>query len=196
MKKILMYIYDDMADFEVTLLAHLLGRNSGYRIISISETIDPVSSASGLTYLSKTSINKVIDEDVEGIIIPGGWKKGYSEDLMRLLRDLNEQNRFIAAICAGPWMVAKSGALKGKKFTTSISAWTEEQMKNFCKEDPFEWTNYQDSRIVRDENIITAKGVAFIDFATEVCDYLGEFKNTKEKDEFVNQFVPGNCNEI
>jgi putative intracellular protease/amidase len=196
MKKILMYIYDDMADFEVTLLAHLLGRNSGYRIISISETIDPVSSASGLTYLPKTSINKVIHEDVEGIIIPGGWKKGYSEDLMSLLQDLNDRNKFIAAICAGPWMVAKSGALKGKKFTTSISTWTEEQMKNFCEEDPFEWTNYQDSRIVRDKNIITAKGVAFIDFATEVCDYLGEFKNAKEKDEFMNQFVPGNCNEI
>jgi len=44
--------------------------------------------------------------------------------------------------------------------------------------------------VVCDKNIITAKGIAFVDFAVEVLAYLGEFNSEDEKIEFAKQFIP------
>ena len=41
MKKILCYIYDGMADFEISLLLHRLKNTCKYDIVSVSESLDP-----------------------------------------------------------------------------------------------------------------------------------------------------------
>jgi hypothetical protein len=51
-------------------------------------------------------------------------------------------------------------------------------------ENPFEWVYYRDQRVVVDENIITAKGYAFVDFAIAICRALNLFKNDAEIIEF------------
>ena len=38
--------------------------------------------------------------------------------------------------------------------------------------------------MVRDGNIITAQGIAFIDFAIEICDWFNLFESQGEKESF------------
>ena len=58
---ILCYLYNGMADFEVTFLLHRL-RNQGHRmIVGIAETLEPVTAQSGLTF--KTDVSKLTSND-------------------------------------------------------------------------------------------------------------------------------------
>lgn len=50
--------------------------------------------------------------------------------------------------------------------------------------DPFPRENFILERVVRDGNIIIAQGIAFIDFAIEICDWFNLFENKEEKDNF------------
>ncbi|WZL80224.1 DJ-1/PfpI family protein [Vallitaleaceae bacterium 9-2] len=190
MKRICLYIYDEMADFEVSLLVHVLKRDLGYEVITLSEKLEAVNSASGMQFTPHMKISDIQLEDVVGVIIPGGWMTGISNELISFIRRLNSDNKLIASICAAPWIVAKADVLNGIRYTTSITAWDDEKRKRFCIDDPFEWENYLDERVVCDKNIITAKGIAFVDFAVEVLAYLGEFNSEDEKIEFAKQFIP------
>ena len=58
---ILCYLYEGMADFEVTFLLHRL-RNQGHRtIVGIAETLEPVTAQSGLTYYPDKRIQDILD---------------------------------------------------------------------------------------------------------------------------------------
>ena len=56
MKKILCYIYDGMADFEISLLLHRLKNTGKYDIVSVSESLEPFYAQSGLQYLAQMKI--------------------------------------------------------------------------------------------------------------------------------------------
>ncbi len=82
------------------------------------------------------------------------------------------------------WILAVSGILEARKYTTSIDELQDKHRDFFGMEDPFPLSNYVEGRVVRDNNVITAKGYAFIDFAVEVCDYFGRFQNEDDKKAF------------
>lgn len=52
------------------------------------------------------------------------------------------------------------------------------------KNDPFPRENFVSERVVRDGNVITAQGTAFIDFAIEICDWFNLFENQEDRDNF------------
>lgn len=187
MEKVLVYIYDGMADYEISLLVHFLGADCGKEIVTISDK-KVVRNKAGMLFESHYRTNEVnVDDNIEGIIIPGGWRKELDYHLIRLLQELNVKNKLLAAICAAPWMLAKAGILNDVVYTTSISRWQQQDIDFYGFEDPFPRERFQDKRVVRDRNIITAKGIAFIDFAIEVCDYFRLFKDVSEKEELVNE---------
>ncbi len=185
-KRIFVYIYENMADFEVTLLCHMLGADSDYEVIPIASDLSPKKCKSGLVYMPQLKIKDVIEQKIksDGIIIPGGWHFGINNELFLLLEHLNRDNKLIAAICAAPWMLAASGVIGNRRYTTSIESWGNEQKSLFGVENPFDWVYYRDQRVVVDENIITAKGYAFVDFAIAICRALNLFKNDAEIIEF------------
>jgi hypothetical protein len=53
------------------------------------------------------------------------------------------------------------------------------------EEDPFPRQNFILDRVVRDGNIITAQGNAFIDFAIELADWFGAFEDQEDKNGFI-----------
>ena len=105
-----------------------------------------------------------------------------------LLKKLNKDGKLIAAICAGPEFLAKSGILDGKKYTTSAEPQSYEE-KN--EPDPFPRENYVNARLVLDGNILTAQGYAFTDFALKIWDWYNVYDYEGEKEELKDQFTPG-----
>jgi putative intracellular protease/amidase len=184
MRKILVYIYDGMADFEISLLTHLLSVDCGMKIIIVSNNTGVVKSKSGMLFMPHLDLHKIDIKEVEGLIIPGGWLANLDERLIKIIKELNNENKLIAAICAAPWILAKAGVLNDCRYTTSIVEWQDIHREFFRIDDPFPRSGYVEGRVIRDGNIITAKGVAFIDFTIEVCEFLGLFKDDTEKRDF------------
>ncbi|MEN8906563.1 MAG: DJ-1/PfpI family protein [Clostridiales bacterium] len=188
MKKILCFISEDFADFEITLLMHKLKNIGKYKIVTVSYTKDIILSESGLKYIPDKSIDEIHNVDgFEGFIIPGGPIKNQKNSLTNLIIKLNNKKIMIAAICNAPQYLGRSGILNNRKYTTSCS---KEKIIELKIEDPFPRENYLEERVVIDENIITAKGRAFIDFSFAVFEYLNIYVHREsEKNMLLNDIL-------
>jgi len=91
-------------------------------------------------------------QDFHAVILPGGFE---APDRVRLLpevqqfvRGMNEQNRLVAAICHGPWIMISAGICKGRKMTAfwSIEADIRNSGAEYMHKVP----------VVIDENFITS----------------------------------------
>ncbi len=167
--KILVYLYEGMADFEITLLLHRL-RKQGKIIVSASESIKLLTAQSGLRYLPDKCLDDIKDvKEFEAMIIPGGPINNEQNSVCGILKEADKENKLIAAICFAPQFLARAGLLDNRKFTTSCSL---ESIKKTGDQDPFPRQNFVDENVVCSGNIITAKGTAFVEFADSVCEYL------------------------
>lgn len=188
MGKVLVFIFDDMTDYEITFITHLLHTSGNKEIIPIAYEDKIIKGRSGILFKSSKLVNDVLNEDVEALIIPGGWYGDVKPELIELINKLNSKGRLIGAICgAGTVILAKSGVLNNAKYTTPAVQWTEKHIEVFGERDPFPRENFILERVVRDGNIITAQGIAFIDFAIEICDWFNLFENKEDKESFCRE---------
>ena len=187
MNKILIFIFDGMTDYEIAFIAHLLNSDAGKEIITISYKDNLIMGKTGFTYKPSKLVKDVLNEDVEGLIIPGGWFGDTKPELMELINNLNFKGKLLGAICgAGTVFLAKAGILNNVKYTTPVIDWTQKHIDVFGEKDPFPRNNFISQRVVRDSNIITAQGIAFVDFAIEICDWFNLFDDQEERKNFTN----------
>ena len=105
--------------------------------------------------------------DYDAIVIPGGMPgaRRLQEDdaVVELVKKFYESGKVVAAICAGPIVLARAGILEGK--TVTCYPGFEKELGN---------ANYQESLALVDGNIITAKGpAATFAFAFAILNKLG-----------------------
>ena len=184
MGKILVFIYDEMADYEITFITHLLGTSAGKEIVTIAYEDKLIKSKSGIIYKPARLVKDVLGEEVEGLLITGGWNGEIRPELIELIQSINAKGKLLGAICAGPRFLAKAGVLDNVRYTTSVVEWTENHVEQFKESDPFPRQNFVSERVVTDGNIVTAKGMAFIDFAIAVCDWFSLFDDEEDKNNF------------
>ena len=175
MKRIYVYIYQDMADFEVTVLLQRLRMTGGREIVAVSEGMEPVTAQSGLRYLPDLRIADVTpsDED-QALLIPGGPIRMEQNAIAPLVRSFLERGLLVGTICFGPQFLARAGILAERRYTTSCPP---EKLADMGLTDFFPRENFIPARVVTDGNLITAQGYAFVDFAQAVCGYLHIFRD-------------------
>ncbi len=182
MKKVLCFVSDDFADFEVTLAFHLL-KSAGHReIVTVGYDLNPVVSQAGFTYLPNHTLVEALDlPEVEALIIPGGPIRPQRDELTRLIQKMHNEEKLLAAVCFGPQYLGRAGVLNNHRYTTSCS---EAKIRSLHVPDPFPRNNYVEARFVQDGHVITAKGGAFVDFAFAICDYLDIYagRNAEKED--------------
>lgn len=180
MGRVLCFIYDNMADFEMTFSCELLKSYGEKEITTISYDMNMVKGSSGLEYQPNMTVKEAFKlKDVEALIIPGGWNTNYKQEIFELIHKLNEEKKLLCSICAGPQYFAKAGILEGRSYTTTLDS---EYLESIEMEDPFPRDTYVDKNVVRDEHIITAKGNAFIDFGIEILHVLNLFEDEEQKE--------------
>ncbi|MEG2289008.1 MAG: DJ-1/PfpI family protein [Clostridium sp.] len=185
MNKILVFIFDGMTDYEITLITHLLSTSADKEIVTIAYEDKIIKGRSGILYKPSKLVSEVLEEEAEGLIITGGWYGDTKPELMELINNLNVKGKLISAICgAGTIFLAKAGILDNVKYTTPAIEWTEKHIEVFGEKDPFPRENFVSERVVRDGNIITAQGIAFIDFAIEICDWFNLFEDQEDRKSF------------
>lgn len=185
-------MFDGMEDYEVTFISHLLHADAGKEILTIGYQDDVIKGCSGLHYQPQFSIKDVLKEEVEGLILCGGWYSDIRLELVELIQRIHKDRKLLAAIGgAGTVMLAKAGVLDYMTYTTSISKWDAEEALFYGMEDPFPRENYVAKRLVRDRHVMTAQGIAFVDFALEICAWFKLFHSQHEKHEF-SKLIKGN----
>ena len=154
-KTILVFLYPGCAEFEITVACWQIAESSQYDIKTIAYDYEPISTNSGFTMVADLLVSDVFAlENIGGIIIPGGSLLDLRIELQVTIQKLNEQNKLLAAICAGPQYIAAAGVMGSRPYTTSRSS---EKYIESNEPDPFNWDNYQEKRVVVDGNLITAK---------------------------------------
>lgn len=130
-----------------------------YRLREAGCKVTLVGPKAGETYPSKIGYPAKSDKaaqdvsanDFDLLVIPGGYSPDHMrrcEPMIRLVSEMAEQGKPVAAICHGPWLLCSTQALKGRKATCFFS----------IKDDLINaGANYVDSEVVRDGNIITSR---------------------------------------
>ncbi|EJQ96096.1 hypothetical protein IGW_01283 [Bacillus cereus ISP3191] len=79
-------------------------------------------SETGLQVQPHIELGEVRVEEYEGIIIPGGdaIHMEDAEVLFSVIRQFHEQEKLVAAICAGPYALAKAGLFKEVSYTVTM----------------------------------------------------------------------------
>ncbi len=76
----------------------------------------------GYPCVSDVNIASMEADDFQGLVIPGGWmpdKLRRDRDILQLVRDFNDSQKMIAAICHGGWIPISAGVYRGVRVTGS-----------------------------------------------------------------------------
>lgn len=170
MKKAAIIIYPEFSMYEISLLTALFWFN-GKEIKVFSSAIDKVRSEDGLTLVPDEIFENFNREEFDCIILPGinnPFPVVEDENIVKFLNGfVDDSEMIIGSISSSPIVLGKAGLLKDRKFTGGILEETYEELKYLPKE------NVVRKPVVRDENLITAIGFAFREFAIEVARAVG-----------------------
>lgn len=168
MKKIAILI-ENLFDERELLYPYYRLMEEGYEVHLVGTEKDTIyTGKSNLTEKSTHSSKEVKAEDYAAVIIPGGYSPDHmrrSIDTINFVKEMDKQNKPIAAICHGPWMMASCCDLKGKKLTAFYSI--KDDLTNAGAE-------YVDQEVAIDGNLITSRTpkdlVAFVKAIIEMVE--------------------------
>jgi len=171
-------VFEGFADWEP---AHALSelRRSGERsVIAVGFDSAPVTSMGGLRVVPDATLREIRPADVEILIIPGGdlWEGEYAEPVLNgLLTDLVSADVPVAAICGGTLAAARAGLLNDRRHTSNMAGYIAEHVRRYSGA-----ALYEAVPAVNDRGVITASGLAPIEFAREIFKQLRIFSAADE----------------
>ena len=174
-KKILIFLFDGFSDWEISYLAPELNKSEQFDLVYFSKDGNSVSSLGGLQINPNISLSDINVEYLDMLILPGGgaWEKGDNIVLSQFVKAVFEKGKPIAAICAATTYLGQLGLLNDLKHTSNDLNYLKGIAAQYCGED-----NYVNSPAVTDQNMITANGVAPIEFAREIFEKLELYNKT------------------
>jgi len=170
MKKVHLFVFPGFADWEPAHAIAELRRNGNYDVEVVGISVEPVVSMGGMTVQPTRDLSHVHTDDVAVFILPGGdsWEhEPVNAELTTLLRKLDEAGVPIAAICGATIGIARIDLLHGRRHTSNGLTYMREQVPSYSEN-----ANYVDAPAVRDRGLITASGLADVEFAAEIMTEL------------------------
>ncbi|CEL24390.1 type 1 glutamine amidotransferase family protein [Methanobacterium formicicum] len=170
--KVYIYILNTLADWEIGYLTAEL--NSGrfldktrlpVEIIKIGNTTEPIKTMGGITITPDENIDNIKFEEDDLLILPGAdtWTEEENKKIIDIVSSIIDEKVIIAAVCGATIALANKGILNNRKHTSNDL----EFLKMFCPEYTGE-NFYINQPAVTDDNLITASGIAPLEFSYEV----------------------------
>jgi len=165
MHKVLVLLAQGCEEIEAVTTIDIL-RRAGVEVTSAGLDDLPVLASRGVVLLPDTTLDLAQDQEFDMIVLPGGQpgtdNLKADKRLIALLRQMAQQGKYVAAICAAPSVLAAAGLLDGRKATCYPT----------CLDD-FPKVNLQTAAVVEDGNIITSRGPGTaMDFALALVERL------------------------
>jgi len=150
MPRVLVPLAKGCEELEVVAVVNIL-RRAGVSVVLAQLEEGPVKGGMSIALQGDCVLNEVLEEDFDMLVLPGGNEgtRRLSEDtrIAAKARQMAHANRFVAAICAAPKVLAQAGLLDGKKATCYPG----------CL-DAFPFVLKEPHPVVRDGYFITSRG--------------------------------------
>jgi putative intracellular protease/amidase len=160
-------VFDGFADWEP---AHALAelRRWGKRAVrTVGFTLAPVVSMGGLRVTPDVMLENVAVDDVELLVLPGGdmWERSTypRAALEALILRLVAIETPVAAICGATLALCRARLLDERQHTSNARNYLPTHVPTYAGA-----SHYVEAPAVRDRHVITASGLAPVDFAREV----------------------------
>ncbi|MCR4428556.1 MAG: type 1 glutamine amidotransferase [Caldiserica bacterium] len=119
MKKVGVLIADMFNEFEVIYPYYRL-LEEGYEALLVGPEKKEYKSKAGLAMEADRGSSEVKPEQIEGILIPGGFAPDFlrrDPKIISLVRAVFDLGKPVASICHGAWVIISAGIVRGKKVT-------------------------------------------------------------------------------
>lgn len=129
----------------------------GAKITTLSEKAGQIIGADGGEANADLAAAEAMAGNFDAILFiggPGMAQRLDNEDFQKLAQEAASQGKVLGAICIAPALLAKAGALQGKKATV----WSSPLDKSPIKMLEAGGATYQDEPVVTDGKIVTANG--------------------------------------
>ena len=181
MSRVLVPLAQGCEELEAITITDLLVR-AGVDVTTAGLDAQPVTASRGTTIIPDTTIDQVLDQVFDLVVLPGGLPGADhlrdDANVQTLLKSHAGQGKYIGAICAAPKAVAAAGLLEGKKATAYpgvLEALDDAEI------------DVKQSAIEIDGNIVTSRGPGTaMDFALTLIELL---EGPAKKDEVNRQLV-------
>ena len=125
------------------------------KVIGIKAGETYTSKNGGLTANSQFAAGEVAADELDALLVPGGWapdKLRRDPNILQLVQNMNAQGKILGFICHAGWVAASAGICKGKKATGSTGI--KDDMENagavWVDEPAFREGNLVWGRVVED----------------------------------------------
>ena len=156
-------VYDSCCFYEIVILNYFM-KFSNCDMVFSSLDGNPIQAMEGFSVNVNLPLNALDKKQIRSFTIPGGKISAIdNEKVKTFLQDLKKQGVLISAICAGVDVLDHAEILIDVKSTHST-----------------------DEDFVSDQNTVTARANAYVDFAIEVAKKLNLFDSEEDLQETIS----------
>lgn len=154
MKKVFVLLNDTFEEIEaLTVVDYLRRADIDVKLVSMNENLY-VKGGHDIEVKADILFNEVKKEEIDILYIPGGLPAAKilseNKEVLEIVKFLDEKDKIVASICAGPLVLNNSKIAVNDKITSYPSIKAE--LKNIKE--------YSEDVIVKSNNIITSRGPA------------------------------------
>ncbi|MEC0243605.1 MAG: type 1 glutamine amidotransferase family protein [Candidatus Pristimantibacillus sp.] len=176
-----LYVFDTMSDWEIGYLIAELNSGRYYKkglapskIVTVGIEKTPVTTMGGLKILPDIKLDECSIESTDTLILPGGdtWTETIHQPILTIAQRCLKEGILVAAICGATMGLAQTGLLNSRPHTSNDL----EYLKMICPTYTGE-KYYKMQSVVTDGKLITASGIAPLEFSVHVLKALGVFSS-------------------
>ena len=178
--KVYLVVVDTLADWEIGYLtAELHSRrffadpSRDFQLLKAGLSRDVVTSMGGVTHAPDIAIADIRMDGNDLLLLPGAeiWQSAQARPALEQARDALDQGHQVAAICGATVGLASIGALNARRHTSNDLGFLKASCPDYRGEQM-----YRKEPAVRGDNLITASGLAPLEFSFEVLKMLKVWK--------------------
>ena len=165
MPKVLVPLAQGCEELEAVTIIDIL-RRAGVEVVSAGLDAQPVRASRGTVLVPDTTLDAALKQTFDMVVLPGGQPGSNNlradARIIKLVQNMAQQGKYVAAICAAPAVLASAGLLDGKRATSFPFAL-----------DIFPKVQQQQKPVVEDGKLITSRGPGTaMDFALVLVERL------------------------
>lgn len=167
MARVLVPLAQGCEELEAVTIIDLL-RRAGIEVVTAGLDDKPIKASRGVMLIADTTLDDALLQDYDLVALPGGLPGAdyLNEDprIQKLLKKMAAENKYTAAICAAPKILASAGLLENKRATAFPGTLEKLELST---------TQIENNPVVQDEYVITSRGPGTaIDFTLTLIESL------------------------